>query len=131
MKTVKFIATTFTALSISACAVSAATQALMDEYERTIPSCASDQDCGPKWAAARTWVVQNSDFSIRSEGDSRIMATSNIISQSGMGVTVDRVAADAGGYQITVTVECFSAYGCPNLWQAMVEFNQAVNTAQR
>ena len=131
MKMVKFIATTFTTLSISACAVSAATQALMDEYERTIPSCASDQDCGPKWADERTWVVQNADFSIRSEGDSRIMATSNIISQSGMGVTAYRVAADAGGYQITVSVECFSGYGCPNLWQAMVEFNQAVNTAQR
>ena len=58
------------------------------------------------------------------------MVTGNIISQSGMGVTVDRIGADAGGYQITVTVECFSAYGCPNLWQSMVEFNQAVNTAQ-
>ena len=131
MKTVQFIATTFAALSISACAVSEATQALMDEYQRTIPSCAGDRDCQPKWAAARAWVVQNSDFAIRSESDTRIMATSNIISQSGMGVTVDKITADAGGYQITVTVECFSAYGCPNLWQAMVEFNQAVNTAQR
>jgi hypothetical protein len=131
MQTLKFIAMIFTALSISACAVSAATQALMDEYERTIPSCASDQDCQPKWTAARAWVVQNSDFAIRGESDTRIMATSNIISQSGMGVTVNKITADAGGYQITVTVECFSAYGCPNLRESMVEFNQAVNTAQR
>lgn len=131
MKATKIMAAVITILSVSACSVSPATQALRDEYARTIPTCSSAQNCMPKWAAARTWVVENSDFAIRSESDTRIMATSNIISLSGLGVTVDRVTADAGGYQITVTVECFSAYGCPSLPESMVSFNRAVNAVQR
>jgi len=100
----------------------------MDEYARTIPTCSSDSDCQLKWAAARGWVVANSTFAIRAESDERIMSTSNLITMSGIGVIVDRVATN-GGYQITVDVECFSAYGCPNIWDTMLDFNRSVNAA--
>ena len=62
-------------LGLAACAVSPEIQARMDEYNRTIPVCSSDSDCRSKWSVARAWVVENSDFGIRAEGDDRIMAT--------------------------------------------------------
>ena len=116
-------------LGLAACAVSPEIQARMDEYNRTIPVCSSDSDCRSKWSAARAWVVENSDFGIRAEGDDRIMATSNIVSTSGLGVVVDRVEV-GGGYQILVDLECFSAYGCPDIWDNMLDFNRRVNAAR-
>jgi len=130
MKTLTYSTTVFMALVLSACAVPAATQALRAEYESTIPVCSSNENCQQKWTIARAWVVDNSDFAIRNESETRIMATSNLISQSGLGVTVNRSPAGGGNYQITVSVECFAAYGCPNSWEIMVDFNRAVNAVQ-
>jgi hypothetical protein len=130
IKTKIYSATAFMALLLSACAASPATQALRAEYARTIPICSSDEDCQPKWAIARAWVLENSDFPIRSESETRIMSTSNTISQSGLGVTVDRSPTEGDNFQITVSVECFSAYGCPDTWETMVDFNRTLNAAQ-
>jgi hypothetical protein len=116
-------------LTLVSCAVSPETQAKMDEYERTIPSCTSDVDCNAKWALARAWTEQNSDFNIRGESDTRIQATSNIISQTGIGVVVNKIATSANSYQIVADLECFSAYSCPELWDLRVDFNRTVNGA--
>ncbi len=99
----------------------------MDEFARTIPTCTSDTDCDRKWALARTWTLQNSDFNIRGESDTRINANSNIISQSGIGVIVNKVAGESNDFQIVVDLECFSAYTCPDIWDLKVGFNQTVN----
>lgn len=115
-------------LLLASCAASPELQARRDEYDRTIPTCSSNTDCQAKWQAARSWVVANSDFAIRSESESRIMATSNIVSQGGLGATVDR-ASNESGYQILVDLECFSAYGCPNILDSMLDFNRTVNAA--
>ncbi|MFT4886185.1 MAG: hypothetical protein ACJAS2_001874 [Pseudohongiellaceae bacterium] len=130
MKILIYSSTVFTALMLSACAVSPATQALRAEYESTIPVCSSNESCQQKWTIARAWVVDNSDFAIRSEGETRIMATSNLISQSGLGVTVIRSSAGGDNYQFTVSVECFSAYGCPNSLETMLDFNRTLNAVQ-
>lgn len=128
MRILNYFSAGLTVLLLSSCAISPAIQAKMDEYNRTIPTCSSESDCQTKWLAARAWVVANSDFAIRAESEQRIMATSNIISMSGLGVVVDRVAAN-GSYQITVNVECFSAYGCPDIWDTMLDFNRTLNEA--
>jgi hypothetical protein len=130
MKILIYSSTVLTALILCACAVSPATQALRAEYESTIPVCSSNENCQQKWTIARAWVVDNSDFAIRNESETRIMATSNLISQSGLGVTVNRSPAGGGNYQITVSVECFAAYGCPNSWETMLDFNRALNAVQ-
>jgi len=116
---------------IASCAVSPETQAKMDEYASTVPSCNEDLDCQMKWMAARAWVVENSDFPIRFAGEDRISASSTLISVSGVGVIVDRELLDEGGYQFIVDVECFSGYGCGSVWDTMISFNQAVNAVQR
>jgi len=99
----------------------------MDEYARTIPSCMSDADCDHKWALARTWTLQNSDFNIRSESDTRINANSNVTSQSGIGVIATKVTNGSNKFQIVADLECFSAYSCPELWDLKVDFNQTLN----
>jgi|TARA_Y100000294_G_scaffold53957_1_gene50851 hypothetical protein len=116
-------------LLLSTCTISPERQAKLDEFDNTIPRCSSDFDCGPKWLAARAWVIENSDFGIRAESDDRIMATSNIISNSGLGVVVDRVLA-ANGYQIVVDLECFSSYGCPNILDSKIDFNRTLNAVR-
>ncbi len=112
---------------IPSCAISPETQAKMDEFARTIPSCSSAAECERKWAAARQWTVQNSDFMIQGESDTRIYASSNIISQSGIGVVVNRVTTNSGDYQIVADLECFSAYTCPEILDLKIDFNRTVN----
>ena len=121
------ILSTLAALSLMSCAVSPETQAKMDEYARTIPTCLSDAECDSKWAVARTWTLQNSDFNIRGESDTRINASSNIISQSGIGVIVTKVANGSNRFQFVADLECFSAYTCPELWDLKVDFNKTIN----
>ncbi len=117
------------AFLLVSCAVSPETQAKMNEYSRTIPTCLSDAECNRKWAVARNWTLENSEFTIRSESETRINATSNIISQSGVGVVVTKVATSSNGFQIIVDPECFSAYACPDIWNLKIDFNQTVNGA--
>ena len=111
---------------LTSCSVSPARQAKIDEFEQTIPTCVSDSDCRQKWEMARAWVLENSDFAIRSETNERIMATSNITTSSGQGVTVTRMA-EGNGYQILVNVECFNSFGCPGMLDARIDFNRTVN----
>ena len=118
---------TLGAALLASCAVSPQTQAKVEEYARTIPMCSSDAECDREWALARQWTVENSAFAIRGESDTRINANSNIISQSGVGVLVNKIANGSNGSQIIVEVECFSAYGCPDLWDMQIDFNRTVN----
>ena len=121
------VLSTLAAFLLVSCAVSPETQAKMDEYARTIPSCSTDAECDSKWAAARTWTLQNSDFNIRGESDTRIYASSNIASQSGIGVIVTKVPIGSGGFQLVANLKCFSAYSCPELWGMKVDFNNTIN----
>ena len=123
----RLVITALGAALLASCAVSPQTQAKMDEYARTIPTCSSDTECDRKWALARQWTVENSAFAIRGESDTRINANSNIISQSGVGVLINKIANGSNGSQIIVEVECFSAYGCPDMWDMQIDFNRTVN----
>lgn len=123
----RFSLVAFASLILLSCAVNPETQAKMDEFARTIPSCSNDADCASKWAIARQWTVENSDFNIRGESDTRIFASSNIISQTGIGVVINKVSSGSNRYQIVADLECFSAYSCPELWDLKVDFNHTVN----
>ena len=124
----RHIITALCSVLLASCAANPETQAKMDEFARTIPSCTTDSDCGIKWAAARRWTQENSDFSIRGESDTRINASSNVISQSGIGVIVTKVTSGSDRFQIIADLECFSAYSCPELWDMKVDFNRTVNS---
>ncbi len=114
------------AVALSSCAVSEQTQAKMDEFERTIPSCNSASECQSKWDIARAWTEQNSSFIIQGESDTRIFASSTLTTQSGLGVIVYREESSTGS-NIVVDIECFSAHGCSDLWDKKIDFNRTVN----
>lgn len=120
---------TICSIVLTACAVSPETQAKMDEYARTIPTCASTAACQSKWNMARAWVEANGDFGVRSATDERIVSTTNISSDSGIGITVKREPAANGEFHITIDMQCLVAYGCPQIWDMMIDFNRTVNTA--
>lgn len=114
------------ALLLSACSVSPETQAKIDQYNRTIPSCDTAMDCQTKWARARTWALENSDYPIYTESETRIRATSTLTTTSGVGVVISREGSD-NKWQILVDVQCFSAGGCGDVWDAKLDFNRTVN----
>lgn len=114
---------------LASCAVSPEIQAKMDEYANTIPTCASNSDCQPQWGLARAWVAANTSFGIRSASNTRIVSTTNITSDSGIGIIVERVPTGNGTDQIIVDLECLIAYGCPQLWDMKLDFNRTVNAA--
>ena len=113
---------------LAGCAVSPETRARQEEYARTIPTCDSDSECEAMWQAARSWAVANSDFPIFSESETRIRATSTLTTNAGMGVVVHRTPTD-NGYEFTVEMECFTAYGCGDVWEPMLDFNRVVAAA--
>ena len=110
----------------AACTISPEIQAKMDAYDRSIPRCSGAAECEEKWQVARDWALANSNFPILTESEDRIMASSTLISMRGIGVVVTREASDSG-FAILVDVECFSAYGCPDLWDLKLDFNRVVN----
>lgn len=116
-------------MTLGACAASPELLAKMEEYDQTVPVCESSQDCEAKWQTAREWALEHSDFPVLTEGDLRIMASSTLIGMSGIGVVVNRDGTGSGS-RILVDVECFSAYGCPDIWDLKLQFNQAVAGSQ-
>ena len=61
------------------------------------------------------------------KSDISINASSNIISQSVIGVTVTKVANDFGGFQLVADLKCFSANSFPEIWDLKVDFNKTIN----
>lgn len=128
MKMMRMLLLVTLALVAVGCAVSPEIRALMDEYERTVPVCASELDCRAKWQAARAWAIENSDFPILRESELRIMASSTLSPERGVGVVVTRDGILAGA-SLRVEVECFSASECPNVWEKQIEFNRTIAAA--
>lgn len=113
--------------SFAACGSSASYEQRLAEFNRTIPSCSTTADCNRKWQAARQWVIENSDFQLRTDSDDRIDTLNSNSTRSGTSIQVDRVPLGNGSYRIVVDVECFAAYGCPNELDKRLEFNQLLN----
>lgn len=119
-----------TSLMLASCGASEEYLARLAEVERTIPSCTSEAECEAKWSAARSWVIANADFSLRTDNDTRIDTLNADSTRSGTAVQVDRVEGRNGEFQIVVDVECFAAYGCPSELDMRLDFNRTVNAAQ-
>ncbi len=117
------------ALWLAGCGVSEEYRARLTEYERTIPVCASVDECAAKWSAARDWVVANADFTLRTDTEDRIDTLNSDGTRSGTAVQVDRVAGENGEFRILVDVECFAAYGCPSEIDMRLDFNRTINAA--
>lgn len=113
--------------TLAACGASASYEARLAEFNNTIPTCSSANECETKWQAARQWVIENADFALRSDSADRIDTLNANSTRSGTSIQVDRIDQGNGNYQIVVDVECFAAYGCPNEIDKRLEFNRLLN----
>ena len=117
-------------LMLASCGASEEYLARLAEVERTIPVCATDAECEAKWSAARSWVITNADFMLRTDSETRIDTLNADSTRSGTAVQVDRVEGQNGEFQIVVDVECFAAYGCPSELDMRLDFNRTINAVQ-
>jgi len=114
---------------LNACGLSAETQALIDEFNRTIPVCEGNLDCDAKWEAARNWVVSTPSYPIRVSNQDRIETYDADSSRAGTEIRVDREPLGDDRYRIVVDIDCFGISGCPPFWETKIDFNRVVGSA--
>jgi hypothetical protein len=117
-------------LALFGCSISSETRALIDEYERTIPTCQGEADCRFKWDAARNWLVATASYPIRVENENRIETYDADSTRAGTAVEVRREHIEADRYRIIVEVDCFAISGCPPRWDTLIDFNRTVSSAR-
>ena len=117
-------------LLLGACSIPAETQALIDEYNRTIPVCEGTADCNAKWEAARNWVVNTPSYGIRVSNENRIETYDADSTRAGTAIQVSREPLGGERYRILVNVDCFAIDGCPPYWETKIDFNRSVGNAE-
>jgi hypothetical protein len=107
--------------------VPAHVQAQRSQFVSTVPTCATDRECELKWAAARNWVLANSETKFQ-HLTSDFMETYNALNTASPSFRVVKQPLPTSGYQILVTVGCRNPFGCiPDPWALALWFNQHVN----
>lgn len=115
-----------TSLLFSACAASPERQALINEYNRTIPTCQTDAECKAKWDAAQVWVVRNSGYRIQTATDVLIQTFGPLGESMALAMVVLKEPT-GDGYRITISTNCANIFGCrPDAWGAAVQFNRDI-----
>lgn len=121
---------------LTGCAVAARTDpatvsAWKTEALQTLPKCKSDKECEVKWAAARQYVLEHSAWKIQHMTSDFIETFSPPTGQWTLGWQVTKKPMSDGSYAIETKVWCGTTYTeCePPNWQALRDFNRAVNAA--
>ena len=114
---------------LNACSVSSETQALIDTYNSTIPTCTEGADCVTKWEAARSWVVSTASYAIRVSNEDRIETYNADSTRAGTAVQVTREPIGEGQYRLIVNIDCFAISRCPPYWETLIDFNHSVASA--
>ena len=125
----KFFLLIISALSLSACGVSEETQALIDEYNRTIPTCEGEVDCAVKWATAREWVLNTPSYRIRTDNEERIDTFRGDMQRAGTALQVVREPLGGDRYRILVEIDCYATRGCLPEWETKIEFNRIIGNS--
>jgi len=125
---IQFIAVSiFASIVLCACATSPEMLAKQAEVNRTIPTCASVEDCNAKWEAAQLWVVHNAGWKIQTQSSVLIETYNAVNSSPNIAVRVTKEPIGGGKYQLLVKVWCDNIFGCePNSWDAALNFNQTI-----
>lgn len=105
-------------------------EAKQAEFERTIPKCLSAKECEVKWAAARTWVLDNSGMKFQTVTPD-FMETFNPPSDSdALAASVSKIPAADGSYKIGIRLACVNSFGCRlSPLDAAIDFNKFVTGA--
>jgi hypothetical protein len=103
-------------------------QARRTQFDATIPICHTDKQCEIAWAAARQWILLNSDTKLQ-HVTSDFMETYNPQNTAANTIRVVKEPMASGGYRILVTVGCRNPFACiPDPWAMAQHFNNYVNS---
>lgn len=115
---------------LAGCSIPAATQALIDEYNSTIPTCSAGPDCQAKWQAARIWVTGTASYGIRVANEDRIETYDADSTRAGTAMQVIREPLGGDRYRILVNIDCFAISGCLPYWETKIEFNRLIGSTR-
>jgi hypothetical protein len=105
-------------------------QALIDELNRTIPTCAGAEDCNAKWEAAQLWVTRNASYKIETVTNVLIETYNPAPNSPSLAARVIKESQGGGKYRLLVTMWCDNIFGCtPDAHVKALEFNKAVAAA--
>ena len=105
-------------------------QAMMDEINRTIPTCAGAEDCNAKWEAAQLWIVRNADYKIQTATNVLIETYNPEPHSPSLAARVIKEPMGGGQYRLLVKTWCNNIYGCTkDIYAKALEFNKAVGSA--
>ncbi|WP_296643152.1 hypothetical protein [Thiobacillus sp. 65-1402] len=121
------------AATLSGCATTAdpQRQAVLNEINRTIPTCAGADDCNVKWEAAQLWVVHNARYKIQTATNVLIETYNPADSSPYLAARVTKEPLGGGKYRMLVTVWCDNWIGCiPDQYEKALDFNRTVAAAK-
>lgn len=106
-------------------------QAVLDEINRTIPTCAGVDDCNAKWEAAQLWVIHNARFKIQTATTVLIETYNPSDSSPHLAARVTKEPLGGGKYRLLVTVWCDNWIGCvSDPYEKALDFNRTVAAAK-
>jgi len=120
-----------TALAANSCGISTETQALIDEFNRTIPVCEGTADCSAMWERARNWVNTTPSYAIRVANENRIETFDADSTRAGTAIQVTREPLGGDRYRLVVDIDCYALSGCPPYWETKIDFNRTVTGSTR
>ena len=110
-------------LLLSGCVVDPTTS---EEYTSTVPHCKTDKECEIKWAAARTWVLNNIDMKIQTYSSDFLQTFNPGEYGVELAATVNKEPTPEG-YKIVISIWCNNFLGCTKPPREMrVRFNKYV-----
>lgn len=133
MKTKTTLAAILAAAMLAGCATTPdpKRQAVLDEINRTIPTCAGADDCNAKWEAAQLWVVHNAAYKIQTATSVLIETYNPSKSDPGIAARITKEPQGGGKYRLLVAVWCDNMFGCiPDAYHSALDFNRVVSAAK-
>ena len=108
-----------------------ATQAKLNEIQRTIPTCSGDKECNAKWETAQLWVVKNAGYKIQNATNVLIQTYNATGSRVDIAAQITKEPLGGGRYQFIANIWCDNIFGCrPNRLDALMDFNRTLNAVQ-
>lgn len=117
------------AIIMSACATApSAEQLAADQAAAAKPViCQGPEDCEVKWGRATKWVLDNSEFRLRTQNDSVLETFGPLPNDPTLAVAISKVAKGSGAYEFDFRAGCANMFGChPSETAAKASFVRAV-----
>ena len=102
------------------------------ELARSEMVCVTQRECEIKWSTARKWVLDNSGYKIKTLTDDFLETYNPIGGSSYIGVRLNKVPRQAGGYRIEAHIWCDNMFGCnPDSTDAALDLVRKTNASTK